>query len=126
MKKVQSTKVNSNAAADSTSLDFPVIPDGPTQRYSNHSVPMSFNNMSTASIGSTPTSLNVPSFIHKNSSSLERLQSRPHAAKSGVSVGVSPLSQSTVPRTEPKKEGFTKRWGGKFSLGKKPKVIVAL
>jgi hypothetical protein len=125
MKKVQSPKVDSNAAADSRSSDHPITSDSPTQRDSNHSIPLSFN-MSTASLGSTAKSLNAPIFVHKSSSSLERLQSRPHAAKGGITVGVSPLSQSTVPKTEEKKEGFAKRWGGKFSLGKKAKLVVAV
>ena len=123
MKRVQSPKFSANVAADSTSRGYPMIPDGPTQRYSNHSIPRSFNNMSTALLESTPTSTNGSSFAHQSSSSLERLQSRPHVTKAGV--GVSPLSQSTVPKAESKKEGFAKRWGGKFSLGKKPKVVVA-
>jgi hypothetical protein len=125
MKKVQSPKVESNAAVDSRSSDHLRISDSATQRDSNHSIPLNFNNISTTSPGSTPKSLNAPIFVHESSSSLERLQSRPHAAKAGISVGVSPLSQSTVPKIEEKKEGFAKRWGGKFSRGKKPKLVVA-
>ena len=86
---------------------------------------MSSNNMSTASFGTTPTSLNAASLAHESSSSLETLQNKPHAAKAGVGVGVSPLSQSTVPKADSKKEGFAKRWGGKFSRGKKPKAVAA-
>jgi hypothetical protein len=124
MKMVQSPKIHSSPAADRISSDYVVIPDGPTRRYSNHSIPPNFN-MSTASIGITPTSLNAPSFISESRSSLDRFQSRPYTAKAGITIGVSPLSQYTTPKTQLKKEGFAKRWGGKFSLGKKQKVAVA-
>lgn len=113
MKKVPTSKFSSNAAVDNTSPDHPTT----TQRDSSHSMPSNFQNMSTSSIGSTPTRVNAPN--------LERPPSRPHAARSGTSLGVSPLSQSTIPKTESKKEGFAKRWGGKFALGKKPKAVVA-
>ena len=126
MKKVQKPKPGPNVTANNTSMDHPVLPDGPTQRSSNHSIPTSINNTSTASLGSSPSSMNAPSFAHKSSSSLERLQSRSHVAKAGIAVGVSPLSQSTVPKTDSNKQGFAKRWGGKFSRGKKPKPVVAV
>jgi hypothetical protein len=100
-----------------------VIPDGSTRRYLNHSVPPS-SNMSTASIGSTPAGPRAPSSLSKGRSSLDRLQSRPHTARVGIPTSVSPLSQSTIPQTQLKKEGFAKRWGGKFSLGKKQKAVV--
>ena len=123
MRKVQKPKPSPNVAANNTSMDHPVLPDGPTQRSSNNTIPTSFNNTSTTSLGSSPSSMNALSFACESSSSLERLQSRSHA---GVVVGVSPLSQSTVPKTESKKEGFAKRWGGKFSRGKKSKPVVAI
>ena len=124
MKKVQAPKKGPKIAVDSRSTNYPKPLDGPTQRYSNYSVPTSFNNMSAASLGSISTSLNAPNSAHQSSTSLERLQSRPHAQKPAVSVGVSPLSQSAVPKAESKKEGFAKRWGGKFSRGKKAKTVV--
>jgi hypothetical protein len=125
MKKVRSPKIDSSPAQGSIGSDYVVIPDDPTRRYSNLSIPPPFN-MSTGSIGSVPTSLNAPSFTSQSRSSLERFQSRTSTAKAGIPVGVSPLSQSTTPKAELKKEGFAKRWGGKFSLGKKQKVVVAV
>jgi hypothetical protein len=68
---------------------------------------------------------NAASSALKRSSSLERLQSKSQAAKAGVGVGVSPLSQSTVPKADCKKESFAKRWGGKLSRSKKPKAAAA-
>jgi len=111
--------------ADNASMEYFIKPDKPTERHSNHSIPIGSNNMSTTSLGTMPMSLNAASFAHESSSSLETLQSKPHAAKAGVCVGVSPLSQSTVPKADSKKEGFAKRWGGKFSRGKKPKAVAA-
>jgi hypothetical protein len=124
MKTIQKPRTDP-APSDNASVEHFIKPDKPTERYSNHSIPMSSNNMSTASLGSMPTSLNAASFVHKRSSSPERLQSRPHAAKAGAGVGVSPLSQSTVPKADSKKDGFAKRWGGKFSRSKKPKAVAA-
>jgi hypothetical protein len=124
MKKAQSAKIHSSPAADRIGSGYVVIPDSPTRRYSNHSISPNFN-MSTASIGVTPTSLNASSFISESQSSLDRVQSRPYTAKAGITIGVSPLSQYTTAKTPLKKEGFAKRWGGKFSLGKRQKVVVA-
>jgi hypothetical protein len=112
--------------AENTSAEHFIKPDKPIERPSNHSIPISSKNMSTASLRSTPMSPNAVSMAHKRSSSLERLQSRPHAAKAGISAAVSPLSQSTVPKADSKKEGFAKRWGGKLSRSKKPKAVAAV
>jgi hypothetical protein len=124
MKTKQKPRTDSTPT-DNASMEYFIKPDKPTERYSNHSYPMSPSNMSTASLGTMLRSLNATSFAYESSSSLETLQSRPHAAKAGVGVGVSPLSQSTVPKADSKKEGFAKRWGGKFSRGKKPKAVAA-
>lgn len=113
------------APVDNASAEYFIKPDKPTERSSHHSIPMSSKNMSTASLRSTPMSPNATSSAPKRSSSLERRQSRPHAAKAGVGAGVSPLSQSTVPKADSKKEGFAKRWGGKLSRSKKPKAVAA-
>jgi hypothetical protein len=113
------------APADNASTEYFIKPDKPTERSSHHSIPISSKNMSTASLRSTPMSPNAANLAHKRSSSLERLQSRSHAAKAGVGAAVSPLSQSTVPKADSKKEGFAKRWGGRLSRSKKPKAVAA-